>query len=231
MKIRIATGAGVAGLALAPFALGLAPVTEDFSAGDANWRGVTEGDVLSWFPTGGVDNGGYVSNSFNFVDTPGDLPEQSDFQTLFRGQDNLDSSGDAFVGDYRDLDTLSFFVRHDAQAPLQFLVRLAQPLNFPAVVYPAFTQFVAPGTWTEIQVPLDGNFPWVIASGDPTATFDGIASNIGNVQIAVNDLSSTGLPGLDQDITFDLDRVSLIPAPGAAGLLGLAGLAAVRRRR
>ena len=35
----------------------------------------------------------------------------------------------------------------------------------------------------------------------------------------------------DQTVNFSSDTVNLIPAPGAAGLLGVAGLAATRRRR
>lgn len=230
MKTAFTLAASAAVTLVAPIAAANLPLIETFPVDDANWRGVTESDVLTWVPTGGADGAGdgYVSNTFNFVDTPGDLPEIQDFQTMFRGQQNLGSSGGAFARSYVGLDTLSFSVRHDASEPLQFLLRLAGPANFPAVVYPAFTQFVQPGVWTEVTVPLDGAFPWIIAG---SGSFDDIVSNIGNVQIAVNDLSSTGLPGLDQDITFDLDSVTLVPAPGAVGALGLAGLAAVRRRR
>lgn len=204
----------------------ISPFTETFPTGDANWRGDTNMVTLGYTPTGGVgaEQDGFVSSSFNFVDTtPGGFGGGA--QTLFRGEAFNNASNGAFTGDYNNLDAVSFWVRHDNTEPLNFFIRLASAMNFPSVNFQAPTA-VQPNTWTEIVAPLDAS-QWVL-TGTP---FNAVLADVGNFQVGVDRLAQSNLPGLDQDINFDLDRVSLVPTPSAAAMLGLAGLAAFRRRR
>ncbi len=214
-------------LASAGAAFAIPAFTESFADGPANWRGETNAEFLDYSPTGGVvENDGFVSEDFNFVDfVPGGFG--GGVQTIFRGEASTGASGGAFVGDWNNLTELSFFVRHDAPESLNFFLRLASPFNFPSVNYQA-PDAVAPNTWTQIDVPLDASAPGWVLTGTP---FSDVLANIGNVQIGVDRLADTSLPGQDLVVNFDLDRVSVIPTPGAAGVAVLAGLAAVRRRR
>jgi hypothetical protein len=217
--------ASVVGLALAGAASGIDAFTETFPTGDADWRGFTNAEILDYTPTGGVgvEQDGFVSETFNFVATQ---PGAFGAQTLFRGEDATDASGDAFVGDWNNQTELNFWVRHDFDQPLTFFVRLAGPQNFPSINYQS-PDAIAPDTWTQISAPLDDASQWVL-TGTP---FETVLSDIGNVQIGVDRLADTPLPGLDRDVVFDLDRVELIPSPGAIGLAAIAGLAGLRRRR
>ena len=117
----------------------------------------------------------------------------------------------------------SFWVRHDAVAPLDLFDRFATPANFPGAVGISFVP-VAPNTWTEIIIPIFAGSPNIILEGSP---FNDVFSNIGNVQIG----ASVTADMIGQTITFDLDKVSITPAPGALGLLAVAGLLGSRTRR
>ena len=190
------------GLMAGNAAADVAPFVESFDIGNAAW-GDEAGAPLAWSGSGGADGGGHVSNVFNFVDaSPGGFP-----QVLFRGQDDLGSSGGAFVGDWLagGITELRFMVRHDAQLPLQWFARMTPAgANFPSVnaVHPDF----------------------VFGGGGDV--FSAVFGNFGKLQIGVY---GDELAGIDQDYTFQLDQVSTVPAP-ACGLL-LTGLLAGRRRR
>lgn len=197
------------------------PFTEAFVSSSSSWRDASGADALGFSPLGGADGGGFATTTFNFVDNaPNDTP------ALFRGQSAYGSSNGAFVGDWLAGGVTEFnaFVRHNAEGQnLTYFARFASPFNFPAMV--AVTSPPVPANeWTQIRVLLSpGNF---IPEGP--SSFDGVFSNIGNVQIGVMAMS---LAGVDQPVTFDLDSVSIVPEPTAALLLGVGGLAVVWRRR
>ena len=224
--ITTASIALAAVLTAAGSASAISPFTETFPTGDANWRGDTNAVALGYTPTGGVgaEQDGFVSSSFNFVDSTGG-GFGGGVQTLFRGEAFNNASNGAFVGNYNNLDAVSFWVRHDFTEPVNFFIRLSSAINFPSVNFQA-PNAVQPNTWTEIVAPLDAS-QWVL-TGTP---FEAVLADIGNFQLGVDRLDQSNLPGLDQEITFDLDRVTLVPTPGVAAMLGLAGLAACRRRR
>ena len=193
---------------------------EDFDASSRNWRDATELNDLDWFAAGGPDGGAYVSTSYLVPDPVPPLGA-----ILFRGEDQYDSSNDNFVGNWitDGVSEFSFWVRHDAFAPLAVFARFAAPANSPGAVGLFFIP-VAPNQWTEIVIPIFEGSPNIILEG---ASFADTFSNIGNVQIGIMPDSSF----IGASITVDLDKASITPAPGALAMLGLAGLAGARRRR
>jgi len=221
MFTRFAASACVLSFGASSFALTL-PFTEDFAADAASWRDAAGTSTLDWFSSGGVDDGAYASGVFNFVNA-----QDGDTPITLRGHAAFGSSGGAFVGDWLDegVSELSFFVRHDVGAPVDFFARLVSSANFPAAL--AFVGAVPAGEWTQVTIPIDpANPQWESFSG---SNFNTIFSNIGNIQIGA--IVDGSLAGLDQEFRFDLDRVSIIPSPGGAALLALAGVAGMRRRR
>ncbi|MEO1131017.1 MAG: hypothetical protein AAFX05_15095, partial [Planctomycetota bacterium] len=104
---------GIVGLAAAGTAnAGIAlPFLEDFESGPAEWRDA-DNTLLNWFPTGGADGGAYASSDFNFLATAGaPFPP-----TVFRAQDEFNSSNNAFVGNWiaEGVAVVEFEFRHNA---------------------------------------------------------------------------------------------------------------------
>ena len=213
--------AGVCALGVVGSAYGsIVPFTEEFGVGVSNWRDVDAADTLVWFAAGGPDGSSYVSTIYT---VPDPIPPFG--AVLFRGHDAYDSSDDSFVGNWitDGVREFSFWVRHDAVTPLGLFTRFATPANFPGAVGISFVP-VAPNTWTEIIIPIFDGSPNLILEGSP---FNDVFSNIGNVQIG----ASVTADMIGQTITFDLDKVSITPAPGAIGFLAVAGLLGRKRRR
>lgn len=208
------------------------PFTEHFFSDAANWYDSAATAPVDWLSAGGPDGSSYVSTTFNFVDqTPG-LPFPNNAVNLFRAQDEFDSSGGAFEGNWLEDGVLefSFWVRHNAPGAMNFFTRFAPPNNFPGWAAVEFTP-VAPNAWTQISFEIEFGNPELFYEGPPPnqAQFDQVFSNIGHVQVGV-----FGGPqaGVDQVVTFDLDQPSIVPAPPALGLMALVGVAGrVRRRR
>ena len=86
---------------------------------------------------------------------------------------------------------------------------------------------VFPNAWTTITIGIDPFNPQFISFEGQT--FEAAFSNIGHLQVGVS--VPEGFGGVDQSYTFDLDQVRVVPSGSAAGLFGIAGLAAARRRR
>ena len=212
----------VAGGAASAADAGVGPFEETFSGGPANWVN-GQNQPLDWVTDGSGIDGPFVRTTANFENQI-----EGDRVTIFRGEAALGASGGAFVGDWltAGLDEFSFFVRHDAQNPLFFFTRFASPVNFPATVGISVTP-VMPNTWTEITIAIDPNSPFIIPEGPP-GTFDATFSNVGNLQIGLE--VPGALAGFPGDITFDLDSVAVIPAPGAMVVVLSLGLIGRRRR-
>ena len=200
----------------------IVPFTEDFDFDAANWFDTSGANPVEWVPAGGPDGGAYVRTIFSFVNS---LPD--DPAVLFRGHDEFDSSGDAFVGDWitEGVSDFSFFIRHHAPLPLTAFTRFASPVNFPGAVAIGFVP-VVPDVWTQIPIAIDPKNPQFITFEG--TDFETVFSNIGNLQIGV--IVPKELAGLDADFIFDLDKVSIIPSPAAVPLVVM-GLLLTRRRR
>jgi len=80
------------------------------------------------------------------------------------------------------------------------------------------------GTLVDVEVfDANGSLGLFQVSGTGAGTFIGFASTTSVTRVT--------LTGVDSNDFFGVDNIAFIPAPGSAGLLGLAGLAAARRRR
>lgn len=221
--LRTVSVAVAATLTASSFAGVTLPVTEDFNSDAANWRNAGGAANLTWINSGSFDGSAYVSGALNFMNTvEGDTP------IAFRAQDEFNSSGNAFAGDWLASGATEFsaWVRHDAPVPLSFFTRFSGPLNFPGAIGVEFAPAL-PNTWTQITFAIDPNNPQFVSFEG--SDFASVFSNVGHIQIGVN--VPLALAGAGQTFTFDLDHARLIPAPGAASVLAMSGLVALRRRR
>jgi hypothetical protein len=220
--ITVATSA--AGVHAAP------PFAEDFTGGTANWRFSTAIDLTA-VGSGGPDSSPYVSRTFSFSSLTNPNATSA---IIFRAQDEFNSSGVAYAGNWPALgvDEVSVYVRHSAPEPLVYNARFANPANFPGASY--FSAPVPANVWTQLTFDVTPSSPQL---ADPTYegtnSYAAVMSNIGHMQFGVNIPQS--LVGSTTAYTFDLDavRVNVVPEPATAGLLAVAGgaLALVVRRR
>ncbi len=228
MSMRSIVLASVGGLGVCATSYGaIIPFTETFSSSAANWSSASAFTPLNYPASGGPDGSGYGSAPFTFTSGSSGNPI-----SIFRGNDSFGASGGAFVGDWLGggATAFTFSVRHNAPFSLQFFGRFLGVNAFTGAAYSFPGSVLAPNTWATFTVPLS-NFttdPNWVAEGAPTL-FNSTFTNVGKVQVGVwGDANTASQNG---PWTFDIDNVGLIPAPGAAALLGVAGLGALRRRR
>jgi hypothetical protein len=203
------------------------PFTEGFSANASGWLDNASG-ALTHSASGGQDGAGFVSTQFNFLGSTAG----SQGPVLFRG--NASASGGAFTGNWLTdgVATLSAWVRHDADIPINSFARFAAPAGFPGAIAAVFTP-VAPGSnWTRISVQINPSNPQFVSFEG--SDFNAIFASIGRVQIGAS--IPAALAGVDRVVHFDLDSVSIagaVPEPSALAVLGLVigGLAARRAFR
>jgi len=201
----------------------VSPFTETFESGTNGWlQGSFSAPTYN--ATGALDGSAYISSS-------ADLNSAGPFGlTVFRGQDDFDASGDAFVGNYltSGINRVSFDFRQNSGQDLGIALRVASSNNFPAFAV-ELANPVASGEWVTLSFELDFSNPLVTIEGAPTqAAFDQVMAAIGNLQVSVDRPDGLDTPLV---VDFDLDNVSITPAPGSLALLGLGGLAFNRRRR
>jgi hypothetical protein len=196
------------------------PFTEDFSRGNADWYDAAGAAPVGWAPSGGPDGGAFVLTSYTVPD-----PAPPMGQIVFRAQDEFGSSGGAFEGNWiaAGVNEFSFFFKHDAPAPLGVFARFAAPANFPGAIGLVFAP-VPPGVWTFLSIPIAPDSPNIVLEG---TSFESVFRNVGHVQIGI--LPGPELAGLT--LQLKLDKVSIVPAPGALPLVAALALACPRRRR
>lgn len=215
----IAAIALTAGLANA----GVTSFTETFETGDNGWlQGSFSAPTYN--ASGAADGSAYITST-------ADLNSAGPFGlTIFRGQDDFDASGNAFVGDYLagGIDRISFDFRHNAGQDLGIALRVATSNNFPAFAV-ELANPVASGEWVTLSFDLSFFNPLLTIEGAPTPdAFNAIMQSVGNIQVSADRPDGLSTP---LEVDFDLDNVSITPAPGSLALLGLGGMAAARRRR
>ena len=198
--------------------------TEEFTDGSSGWFDAAGSAALSWEASGGPDGSSFSFTGFNFV---GSAPD--DTTVLFRAQDEFDSSGGAFEGNWISDGVAEFsaVVRHDAGIPLTFFTRFASPFNFPGAIAIEFAP-VPSDSWTLISFAIEPDSPQFVSFEG--TDFETVFRNIGHVQIGVS--VPEGLAGVDQQFTFSIDKPTIVPEPGTMILLGAGMLcASVTRRR
>jgi hypothetical protein len=203
------------------------PFMETFGANASGWLDNASGS-LTYTASGGQDGAGFVSTQFNFLGSTagGQGP------VLFRA--NASASGGAFTGNWLTdgVATLTAWVRHDADVPVNFFARFATPAGFPGAIAAVFTPVIPGSSWTQISVQISASNPEFVSFEG--FDFNTIFSSIGRVQIGASIPSA--LAGVDRVVHFELDSVSIagaVPEPSALAVLGLAvgGLAARRTFR
>jgi len=196
------------------------PFTEDFANNNSNWgKSPSAFTGADYVTTGGPLGAGdaYISTAFTFG--AGDLG-----QLVFRGQDNFNSSNDAFVGNWNNgtVTALSFYIRQNSSIPLDVGVRLATSVNFPGANW-IYQIGVEPNVWTKVTIPItDTPGPDIIYTPEGPITLASIINSLGNIQI----LSQRQTLPVGTVVTFDVDKVSIVPEPSSLVLAGF-GLAAV----
>jgi len=202
---------------------GVVPVIETFETGDSNWL---QGSFAAptYVPTGALDGSAYISST-------ADLNSAGPFGlSVFRGEDNFDSSGDAFVGNYLagGINQISFDFRHNADIDLNVALRVAGSNNFPGMGI-ELPSFVAGGEWVTLTYDLNFDNPLLTLEGPPTFDFyASVMEAVGNLQVSVERPDGLVTPLV---VDFDLDNVRLVPTPSSLALLSVGGLLATRRRR
>ncbi len=199
------------------------PFTETFEGGVNGWLQGSFG-APNYSATGSIDNSAYISSS-------ADLNSAGPFGlAVFRGHDDFDASGDAFVGNYlaSGITQISFDFRHNADIDLNVALRVSGSNNFPGmgIELPAF---VAGGEWVTLTYNLNFDNPLVTLEGAPTIEFyQSVMEAVGNIQVSVERPDGLNTPLV---VDFDLDNVSITPAPASLAMLSIGGLLASRRRR
>lgn len=214
-------------LALAPAATlraATVPFTEEFADSPAGWIDATDAVSLDWAPSGGPDGSSFATTSFNFAGQGPGAPV-----VLFRAEHDFNSSGGAFEGNWIDEEVSSFsaWVKHDYGQPLNFFTRFSSPDNYPGATALDITP-VPSDAWTLISfaiAPDSGQF----ISFEGT-DFEAVFSEIGQVQVGVS--VPSGLAGLDQPITFGIDKPTIVPEPRMLVVFATAacGVGMLRRR-
>jgi hypothetical protein len=205
------------------------PFMEDFESNNSNWLNGASASA-TWLSSGGVDGGAYISYTaptFKSAES-GPFPGSPPLQVMLRANSAANASGGAFVGDWLsgEVSSLDLAVRHNFDSSLNFYARLASTGGAGASL--AFDEMfaIAPNTWTLVSIPVVDSNPPFLSYG--TGSFNGIFSNIQNLQFGLYVPASTDFIGLSMDI----DNVSVVPETSTVALLvlGIAGLALLRRR-
>jgi len=224
VSIRAAAVLGAVSLSVPAMAI-INPFTETFSSAASNWSTNSVAlTPLNYPSSGGPDGSAYGSMSL-------DLTNQGvNAQPItFAGQGSFNSSGNAFVGNWLSagVTSVSLSVRHNGPGALTFFLRFA-PAGGPgavAVLSPA----VPANTWTTLSIPLVESYPGFIWEG-PSSTFTPTFTSMSKLQVGL--LVDASIANRATPLTVDIDNVSIVPAPGTAGLLaGAMGLMGLRRRR
>lgn len=219
-QIRVLAALAAIGVSTAAASALTVPFTESFAASNANWTNAANA-ALDFVGSGGPDASSYASTTFNFVST-----NAQSTPAILRAQSSTNASGGNFFGDWitSGVPQVSFDIRHDGTAPLSLFARWTGASSPASPGWIVFGPSINPGVWTNvtIQIASPANFP------EPGANFNTIFSQVARMQFGV---LPGALAGVNTTVRFDIDNVTIVPAPAAA--LGFAplSLAALRRKR
>ncbi|WP_442482751.1 PEP-CTERM sorting domain-containing protein [Aeoliella sp. SH292] len=222
----VACSMGVHAAAQQPIAF-----TEDFATSTSQWATGTYG-APSYQAAGGPDGSGFIRNDSltfnNFTVGFGGTATA----ILFRGENSINSSNDAFVANWIDegYTSFSYFFKHNAPVALELFTRFANSGNNRGASV-TNGQLVQPGVWTEVVLDLNRGSSEIISYGsagslaDPYGAVFGSAhggTGIGNIQISVNRPAGLTPEQLAAPLMFELDKVSVhVPEPSTIMLIGI----------
>jgi hypothetical protein len=202
------------------------PTSEKFTIDAANWADSSGLAPLSHMSNGGPDGSAYATTTFTFNSGGGAGGTSA---VLFRAQDEFNSSGHAFEGNWISdkITKLTAQVRHNAPQPLNYFSRFSGPDNFPGGTAIQFAP-VLPNVWTTLTFNISPTSPQFVTFEG--MNFSSVFSDVGHIQLGVS------IPAaLAADMTaykYDLDNVIATPEPTAVCLAALAlGWVAIIRRR
>lgn len=188
-----------------------APYTENFPVDVANWGDGPGTNFLTFVPSGGPDGSSYAS-----TDLSGFGVAEGTRVTLFRAQNNFNSSNHAFEGDWTSSGIVQFshYVRHNAPVALPFWVRFATPSNFPGVGGDLFT-LVQPNTWTKLTYNISpAEINNTLFPEGPPSFYNSVFSNVGRIQIGYT--MPAGFNTDQNAYTFGIDQASIaVPEPAS----------------
>jgi hypothetical protein len=225
MKIRniiLAVGTVIAASAAsAPAAL--TTFTETFNTNASNWLNAT----------GGILDSGYISFTSTFTSGSSGPFGAPPLQTLFRGNNAVDASGDAFVGNWlasgATVVSLTLSIRHDYTSTLNLYTRLDAGSGAAASLAFSASYAIAPNTWTTITIPIQNSNPPFLSYG--AGDYNSVFTNIQNLQIGMYVPASTTFTNLN--VGIDNVSITVVPEPHeyALGMVGLMAVVILARRR
>ncbi len=202
------------------------PTVETFDADVANWADNSGLALLTQVASGGPNGSGYAATDFALSGGGGAGGSSA---VLFRAQDEFNSSGNAFVGNWvaDGITNLTVEVRHNAPEPLTYFARFSSPGNFPGGTAIAFAP-VQPNVWTKLSFEISPSSPQFVTFEG--SDFNTVFSNVGHIQLGVSIPAS--LASDTTLYTFGLDDVVAVPEPTSAVLLAaVVALGLLPRRR
>ena len=206
-------------VSILPQARATVPFTENFTSSVSNWADASGQNLAAFVPSGGPDGGSYASCTFN-VSTSGD----GDGIIVFRGQDEFNSSNDAFEGNWLagGINHFSAYVWSNAPVPVKFFARFATASNFPGVAADNGT-VAQPNTWTLLSFDINpSQINATLFPEGPDSFYDSVFKNLGHVQVGFD--VPTGYGMTNATFTFGLDKVSISTPEPSTGVLALGGL-------
>ncbi|MBX3413784.1 MAG: PEP-CTERM sorting domain-containing protein [Pirellulales bacterium] len=208
------------------------PLLEEFDSSAQNWKnymGNLSQDA-TWISGGGPDGAGdaYIQSTFTTPVTG----SASTSQVVFRARDTVNSSDNIFFGDWTGgQKVITFSVRHNADSPLSFGMRLPTTMGFPAMIG-LFAEPVNPNEWTQLTMLVNNTNPLLTDETGPTHNnFTAVFSAVNSIQIFANLSAQPNSTA----ISFDLDNFQVVPEPSTIAIAGMGlpalALAGARYRR
>jgi len=201
------------------------PYTEDFTSNVSGWED-NASNPLAFVASGGPDSGSYASGAFNYFGYSNPFSGPA----VFRASLADDASGGNFFGNWTSggVTSVSAWLYQETGTTLNWFLRVANAANFPGVAFLGSTP-VASHTWTQVTFDISPSTPPCLIETVACATV--LATPVGNLQFGSD--APASLVATDQAFVMGIDKVTVIPEPGVAVLLGsgLIGLAIHARRR
>jgi hypothetical protein len=221
----------------AQVAFGVVPFTEHFTTNHSNWTEESTAVFATHNAAGGPApaSSSYISALKNTA-----MKSSGDATIVFRGQNNLGSSGNAFTGNWLadGINHFSVYVYHEAPVALPFFVRFATTFAFPGT-NGMDGNTVPPNTWTQLNFDIHPSqidvtlFPETDDPMEKLNFFNQSFSTFGRFQVGF--VTPAAMAMNTTSYKYAIDQVSItgpgVPEPTVGTLLMMAGSFVVSRRR